>query len=191
MVSTNTTKNCTNRNYVQKKTKILSNRIRCDLSEVEVKVLKTVNKAVHLRKLVITQKNVSPNINNPKKVVSPNVNNPKKVVSPNINNPKKIVSPNIKIETEKPVTKPQPIEQKVKKDKSATSAPTNSSMRKRTTHDDVMEDSDPEFNCKQLPMPGLESDNWFYWLGKEVQISFEKGKEKFIFVCWKCKRSCT
>ena len=45
-----------NRNYVQKKKKILSNRIRCDLSEVEVKVLKMVIKAVHLRKLVITQK---------------------------------------------------------------------------------------------------------------------------------------
>ena len=129
--------------------------------------------------------------NNPKKVVSPNVNNPKKVVSPNVNNPKKIVSPNVKIETEKPVTKPQQIDQKVKKDKSAASAPTDGSMRKRTTHDDVMEDSDPEFNCEWLPTPGLESDNWFYRLGKEVQISFEKGKEKFIFVCRKCKRSCT
>ena len=107
------------------------------------------------------------------------------------NNPKKVVSPNVKIETEKPVTKPQPIEQKVKKDKSAASAPTDGSMRRRTTHDDVMEDSDPEFNCERLLMPGLESDNWFYQLGKEVQISFEKGKEKFIFVCQKCKRSCT
>ena len=97
--------------------------------------------------------------NNPKKVVSPNANNPKKVVSPNVNNPKKIVSLNVKIETEKPVTKPQQIEQKVKKDKSAASAPTNGSMRKRTTHNDVMEDSEPEFNCEQLPMPGLESDN--------------------------------
>ena len=137
------------------------------------------------------KKVVSPNVNNPKKVVSPYVNNPKKVVSPNVNNPKKIVSPNIKIETEKPVTKLQQIDQKVKKDKSAASALTNGSMRKRTTHNDVMEDSDPEFNCEQLPMPGLESDNWFYRLDKEVQISFEKGKEKFIFVCQKCKRSCT
>ena len=36
------------------KKKILSNRMRCNLSEVEVKVLKMVNKAVHLCKLVIT-----------------------------------------------------------------------------------------------------------------------------------------
>ena len=42
-------------------------------------------------------------------------------------------------------------------------------MRKRTTHNDVMEDSDPEFNCERLPTPGLESDNWFYQLSKEVQ----------------------
>ena len=68
------------------------------------------------------------------------------------------------------------------------SAPTDGSVRKHTTHNDVMEDSDPEFNCKRLLMLGLESDNWFYWLGKEVQISSEKGKEKFIFVCRKCKK---
>ena len=70
-------------------------------------------------------------------------NNPQKNVSPNVNNQKKMSSPNIKIETEKPVMKPQQIEPKVKQDKSAASAPTDGSMGKRTTHDDVTEDSDP------------------------------------------------
>ena len=107
------------------------------------------------------------------------------------NKANKNVSPNIKVETEKPVTKPQQIETKVKKDKSAASAPTDGSVGKCTTHNDVTEDSDPEFNSERLPMLGLESDNFFYRLGKEVQISFEKGKEKLMFVCQKCKRSCT
>ena len=87
--------------------------------------------------------------------------------------------------------KPQQIDTKLKKDKSAALPPTDSSIAKRTTHNDVTEDSDPEFNSERLPTPGLESDTFFNRLGKEVQISSEKGKEKFAFVCQKCKRKCT
>ena len=103
------------------------------------------------------------------------------------NNAKENVIPNVKKDTDKPVMKAQGIVPKPKKEKSA--APKDGSVEKRTTQ--YEEDSDPEFNTERLPTPGLESDNFFYRLGKEVQISFDKGKEKFMFLCRKCRTSCT
>ena len=99
------------------------------------------------------------------------------------NKAKKNVSLNIKVETEKPVMKPQQIDKKVKKDKSAASAPTDGSVGKRTTHNDVTEDSDPEFNSKWLPMLGLESDNFFTVLVKKCKFHSKKEKRNLcLFV---------
>ena len=56
-------------------------------------------------------------------------------------------------------------------------------MGKHTTHNDVMEDSDPEFNSEWLPMPGLESDNFFTVSVKKCKFHSKKEKRNLcLFV---------
>ena len=66
-------------------------------------------------------------------------------------------------------------------------------IKRRKPETAINTDSDEEFHCKPLPIPGKESDDFYDDLVKNVEVETmgKKGKElRIVFVCKMCATTC-